>query len=169
MSRNDPSPCSKCGRQAQPTPYAVTIEMAAHLLGVTNDHLARAIKRGDISLVDVFGVSRVPMREIERVCGAQPADANERAPAPTRLEPGASAHVESRGPSGPGDAMWDAKDVAAFLKASRSWVYLQTNAGVLPHHRAGALLRYDPEQIRAYARGELKTAPRVATLLRDSQ
>jgi len=51
------------------------------------------------------------------------------------------------------DRLWDAQDVARYLKVSRSWVYHQTEAGVLPHLRVGGLLRFDPETIRAYAKG----------------
>ena len=53
--------------------------------------------------------------------------------------------------------LWDAKDVARYLKASRSWVYQRAEAGLLPCVRLGGLLRFDPEKIRAYARGELRT------------
>ncbi|MCC6899962.1 MAG: helix-turn-helix domain-containing protein [Polyangiaceae bacterium] len=51
-------------------------------------------------------------------------------------------------------ALWDAKDVAAYLKASRSWVYQRAEAGQLPCLRIGGLLRFDPAMIRAHARGE---------------
>ena len=36
--------------------------------------------------------------------------------------------------------LWDANDVARYLKASRSWVYHQAEAGRLPHLRIGGLL-----------------------------
>jgi predicted DNA-binding transcriptional regulator AlpA len=62
--------------------------------------------------------------------------------------------------------MWDAKDVATFLKVSRSWVYLKTNAGELPHRRMGGLIRYEPEVIRAWSRGETTSTARVVSLLR---
>lgn len=58
-----------------------------------------------------------------------------------------------RGPV-PGDhALWDTNDVAAYLKVSRSWVYHQAEAGLLPHMRIGALLRFDPAVIREFALG----------------
>lgn len=63
------------------------------------------------------------------------------------------------------EALWDAKDVATFLKVSRSWVYLKTNSGELPHRRMGGLIRYEPDAVRAYARGETKPT-RVVSLLR---
>ena len=31
------------------------------------------------------------------------------------------------------EPVWDALDVARFLKVSRSWVYQQAEAGLLPH------------------------------------
>ena len=52
--------------------------------------------------------------------------------------------------------MWNPADVAAFLQVSRSWVYQKAEAGLLPVIRmpGSALLRFDPETMRAYARGE---------------
>jgi len=47
--------------------------------------------------------------------------------------------------------LWDVNDVANFLKVSRSWVYQKAEAGQLPYLKVGALLRFDPEEIRAYA------------------
>ena len=45
------------------------------------------------------------------------------------------------------DDLWDANDVARYIKASRSWVYHQAEAGKIPHLRIGALLRFDPEAV----------------------
>lgn len=56
------------------------------------------------------------------------------------------------------EALWDACDVARYLKASRSWVYQKAEAGLLPSLRIGGLLRFDPPTIRAFARGELPSA-----------
>jgi excisionase family DNA binding protein len=53
----------------------------------------------------------------------------------------------------PDESLWDAQDVARYLKVSRSWVYHQAEAGLLPHLRVGSLLRFDPDTIRAYAKG----------------
>jgi excisionase family DNA binding protein len=61
------------------------------------------------------------------------------------------------------DELWDAVDVAKFLKVSRSWVYKRAELGELPHRRCGGLLRFDPDRIRAYARGD---AGRVLALSR---
>lgn len=61
-------------------------------------------------------------------------------------------------------ALWDAQDVAAYLKVSRSWVYQRVEAGQLPYLRIGGLLRFDPATIRAYARGEQPVQARVVSL-----
>jgi excisionase family DNA binding protein len=50
------------------------------------------------------------------------------------------------------DELWDANDVARYLKVSRSWVYHRAEAGQLPHLRVGGLLRFDPDVVRAFAR-----------------
>ncbi len=60
--------------------------------------------------------------------------------------------------------LWDAKDVATYLKASRSWVYQKAEGGELPCLRIGGLLRFDPATIRAYARGEQPVQARVISL-----
>lgn len=56
------------------------------------------------------------------------------------------------------EALWNAEDVAKFLKASRSWVYQKAEAGVLPSLRVCGLLRFEPATVRAFARGELAAA-----------
>lgn len=65
--------------------------------------------------------------------------------------------------------LWDATDVAHFLKVSRSWVYHRAEAGQLPYLRVGGLLRFEPRTIRAYARGEnppsLKPLPAQSGLI----
>jgi|HubBroStandDraft_1064217.scaffolds.fasta_scaffold27517_3 excisionase family DNA binding protein len=50
------------------------------------------------------------------------------------------------------EPLWDANDVARYLKSSRSWVYHRAEAGELPCLRIGGLLRFEPEAVRAYAR-----------------
>ncbi|HVZ70961.1 MAG TPA: helix-turn-helix domain-containing protein [Polyangia bacterium] len=71
------------------------------------------------------------------------------------LRPGAEAHrpaTRAGGRSG----LWNPADVAAFLQVSRSWVYQKAEAGLLPVIRlpGSSLLRFEPEAIRAFARGE---------------
>jgi len=54
--------------------------------------------------------------------------------------------------------LWTTKEVAAFLRVSRSWVYHQAEAGLIPCLRVGSLLRYEPDAVRRFARGEWKPA-----------
>jgi excisionase family DNA binding protein len=57
--------------------------------------------------------------------------------------------------TGPNDeALWDARDVASYLKVSRSWVYQHAEDGTLPSLRIGGLRRFLPGQIRAFALGQ---------------
>ncbi len=62
------------------------------------------------------------------------------------------------------EQLWDAKDVADFLKVSRSWVYQKAEAGLLPYLKVGALLRFDPTAVKAWARGESAGIARVVPL-----
>ena len=62
------------------------------------------------------------------------------------------------------DTLWDANDVARYLRASRSWVYQKAEAGLLPYLRIGGLLRFDPGAIRAWARGEIRTNGQVLVM-----
>lgn len=66
----------------------------------------------------------------------------------------------------PFESLWDAKDVAHFLKVSRSWVYQKTEAGELPCLRVGGLVRFEPEAVRAWARGERPLTARILPLSR---
>jgi excisionase family DNA binding protein len=50
--------------------------------------------------------------------------------------------------------LWDVNDVARFLKVSRSWVYQRAQAGLLPSLQVGGLVRFDPDAIRAFVRGQ---------------
>lgn len=59
------------------------------------------------------------------------------------------------------EGLWDAKDVQAYLKVSRSWVYLHAEAGTLPSVKIGGLRRFMPGQIRAFARGETTQAAAI--------
>lgn len=62
------------------------------------------------------------------------------------------------------EPLWDASDVAAYLKVSRSWVYHRAESGELPCLRIGGLLRFDPPAVRAYACGEKEPIPNGKTL-----
>ncbi len=56
------------------------------------------------------------------------------------------------GPDGV-ETLWDARDVARYLKVSRSWVYQKAEAGLIPYLKVGGLVRFVPERIRAFALG----------------
>lgn len=62
------------------------------------------------------------------------------------------------------EGLWDANDVARYLKVSRSWVYQQAEAGILPCLRIVGVLRFDPNVIRAFARGESFRSGKVLRL-----
>jgi excisionase family DNA binding protein len=49
--------------------------------------------------------------------------------------------------------LWTADEVAAYFKCSKSFVYKQAEAGILPCLRIGAMLRFDPKAVRAFAVG----------------
>ena len=51
------------------------------------------------------------------------------------------------------EKLWDVKDVAAYLKSSRSFVYKAVEAGKLPCLRIGTMVRFKPELVRAFAEG----------------
>lgn len=62
------------------------------------------------------------------------------------------------------EPLWDAKDVAAYLKVSRSWVYHEAESGLLPCLRIGGLLRFDPILVRNFARGDSSGGGKILTL-----
>lgn len=52
------------------------------------------------------------------------------------------------------EALWTARDVARYLRASESWVRKASADGRLPCRRIGAMVRFDPDTIRAWATGK---------------
>ena len=72
---------------------------------------------------------------------------------PTNLFVRAIKPVPDRPPPRHGDGLWDANDVARYLKVSRSWVYHRAETGLLPCVRIGGLLRFDPHTVRTVAHG----------------
>jgi excisionase family DNA binding protein len=52
------------------------------------------------------------------------------------------------------DTLWTPQEVANYLRVSRSWVYQKAEAGLLPSLRFAGCLRFEPEAVKAYARGE---------------
>jgi excisionase family DNA binding protein len=61
-------------------------------------------------------------------------------------------------------SLWTVAEVAAYLRVSRSWVYHRSAAGLLPCLRVGALLRFEPDAIRAYAQGQGQHETNAVTL-----
>lgn len=59
------------------------------------------------------------------------------------------------------EGLWIAREVAAYMNCSVSWVYSHGADGTLPSVKIGGLRRFDPEQIRAYARDKMVPAARV--------
>jgi excisionase family DNA binding protein len=72
--------------------------------------------------------------------------------APTKVFARTSRPTPERAPPVYHDGLWDANDVARYLKVSRSWVYNRAESGLLPCFRVGGLLRFDAESVRTYAR-----------------
>lgn len=67
--------------------------------------------------------------------------------------------MESR-TSGAGEPLWSVKDVALYLRASKSWVYKAAERNAIPTVRIGSLLRFEPSAIREFVTGlSRKDAP----------
>lgn len=60
--------------------------------------------------------------------------------------------MDAEKPLVPFESRWDVRDVAAYLKCSRSWVYEAAEKGWLPCERYGSLLQFDPEVIRSFGK-----------------
>lgn len=56
--------------------------------------------------------------------------------------------------------IWDAKDVALFIRTSSNWVYVHAEDGTLPGFRMGGRWRFDAATIRKWYR--LQMAPGLA-------
>lgn len=67
-------------------------------------------------------------------------------------------------PLRPIESLWTVADVAAFLKASRRWVYQRVESGELPHLKLGGLIRFDPEAVRAFVLGAPVPCARVVPI-----
>ena len=66
------------------------------------------------------------------------------------------------------EALWDAKDVAQYVKASRSWVYQKAESGELPSLRVCGLLRFEPVAVRTWARNQRDGASVIPLAQRSS-
>ena len=67
------------------------------------------------------------------------------------------------------ESLWTANDVAQYLRVSRSWVYHRAESGELPYVRIGALLRFQPNEIRAYAEQSAASSLRAKALTPSNQ
>lgn len=70
----------------------------------------------------------------------------------TQINKTTKAHNATQSPTN-AEALWDVDDIAAHLKASRSWVYQRATAGLLPYVKIGGLLRFVPSTIRRWVLG----------------
>lgn len=59
------------------------------------------------------------------------------------------------------EGLLDVKGAGRLLGMSPSWVYQRSEAGELPCVRLGGARRFDPAELRAYARGELPSPGRL--------
>ena len=57
-------------------------------------------------------------------------------------------------PAQPSAQLWTVDEATAYLRMSRSWVFDQAAAGLLPCRKLGRAIRFDPEEVRGFARGE---------------
>lgn len=64
------------------------------------------------------------------------------------------------------DPLWTVRDVMTYLRMSRSWVYARAEDGTLPSVRIGGSLRFEPQAIQLFARGE-QPASNVVSLPRS--
>jgi predicted DNA-binding transcriptional regulator AlpA len=115
------------------------------------DLLAEEAERADVSLAELLG-SLLEQRRAALPLAAERPDA-QAISRPQRCTP-----IDAR------SGMWTARDVADHLGLSLSWVYHRAAEGRIPCVRIQGALRFDPEAIRAFARGEGKGRGRVVAL-----
>ena len=53
-----------------------------------------------------------------------------------------------------GEMLWDVRSLASYLNVSTSWVYQRVATRTIPCMHLGAAVRFIPEDIRAWLRGE---------------
>jgi len=51
-------------------------------------------------------------------------------------------------------ALWDVQRTADFLGTSVPTIYSWAERGIIPSHKLGRLLRFDPEEVIAWARSQ---------------
>ncbi len=64
----------------------------------------------------------------------------------------------------PLESLWDARDVARYIKASVSWVYKAAERGEMPCVRLGAMLRFDPMTIRKWLQSRFVAVVKAVTM-----
>jgi excisionase family DNA binding protein len=50
------------------------------------------------------------------------------------------------------ESLWTVDDVARYFQRSKSWVYHKAADGTLPRLNLGGTLRFDPDDLRAWAK-----------------
>lgn len=64
------------------------------------------------------------------------------------------------------DRLWTVKDVAYYLCKGRTWVYNQVAENRIPFRRVGGELRFEPDAIKRWFRGEPPIGGAVVALPR---
>ena len=62
------------------------------------------------------------------------------------------------------EALWTPKELGAFLKVSRSWIYARVEAGLFPCLHVGGLLRFSPTQVKAWLESQQRKSAQVISL-----
>ena len=58
------------------------------------------------------------------------------------------------------EPLWDPKDLATYLKASRSWVYAAVQARTIPFLNVGGMIRFEPAKILDWVQSQTAEPPR---------
>ena len=66
-------------------------------------------------------------------------------------------------PNETAERLWTVRDVAAFLQVSTSYIYKAAERGEVPCRRVGALLRFVPAEVKAWALGEPASGAHIAS------
>jgi excisionase family DNA binding protein len=60
------------------------------------------------------------------------------------------AHMADEMKASGAEPLWDVRDVARYLRTSRSWTYKAAERNIIPSVRIGSLLRFEPKAIREF-------------------
>lgn len=80
------------------------------------------------------------------------------------LEALVSRQPASVAPSAEASQLWTVREVATFLQCSTSKVYRAAEEGQLPRLLIGGQLRFEPEAVRAHAKGQALPPARVLAM-----